>query len=414
MNKAGIFKSVTAFMLVLLLALPCAVMSQDGGYVAADENTGQVFRPEQLDQMLAPVALYPDALLAQVFTAATYPLDIVSADRFIREHPGLRGQALVEAAKDKDWAPSVKAMLQFPDVVAMMDNQLEWTTKLGDAFLAQQREVMDSVQRLRHKAYGQGKLASSKEQIVSVDPQTQIIIIEQANPDIVYVPVYDPMVVYGPWWYPGYPPDYCFYPGFVTGFFLPGFFVSFECGWRSWDCDWHRHNVNIHINNFNNFITHSFVRPQRFHVNNAGRASVSWRHNAQFRRGAGYRDYWTAQRFGGRQSVSIAGAGNLKTVRPPAAPVQRAEFRARPVNPPAVRPVMPARVLIPQVSREREGATIFSNIGRGGSERAASFRGQSSFQSIRSSAGGLRGGGGMSHGGEGVGRSGGEGRGGHR
>ena len=160
MKKIKRFKHITSCMLVLLLAIPFSAMSQPIEESMAAQTSEKFFKPEELEQMLAPIALYPDALLAQVFTAATYPLEVVEADRFVKENQGLKGEALLEAAKDMDWEPSVKAMLEFPDVLAMMDEQLEWTKKLGDAFLAQQSDCMDAVQRLRQKAYEQGNLVA--------------------------------------------------------------------------------------------------------------------------------------------------------------------------------------------------------------------------------------------------------------
>ncbi|MCX5707760.1 MAG: DUF3300 domain-containing protein [Candidatus Omnitrophica bacterium] len=190
-----LFKRITACALVFLLAVP----------FTAAQSSEKVFKQEELEQLLASIALYPDALLAQMLTAATYPLEVVAADRFVKENQGLKGEMLLEAAKDKDWEPSVKAMLEFPDVLAMMDEQLEWTKNLGDAFLAQQSDCMDAVQRLRQKAYAQGNLATTEKQVIRVEPQTQIIIIELASPEIVYVPVYDPAIIYGDWRYPAYP-----------------------------------------------------------------------------------------------------------------------------------------------------------------------------------------------------------------
>ncbi|MGE5197328.1 MAG: DUF3300 domain-containing protein, partial [Deltaproteobacteria bacterium] len=138
MKEIKLFKRIAACALVFLLAVPFTAMSDQIQENAAVQIPEQVFRPEELEQLLAPVALYPDALLAQVLTAATYPLEVVAADRFVKANQGLKGAALLEAAKDKDWEPSVKAMLEFPDVLAMMDEQLEWTERLGNAFLAQQ------------------------------------------------------------------------------------------------------------------------------------------------------------------------------------------------------------------------------------------------------------------------------------
>ena len=199
MRNTKMCKFIATCVFALLLACPLPAIAQQVVNTEWWVPSNQVFRPEELDQMLAPIALYPDALLAQVLAAATYPQSIASADRFVKDNPRVPGQALVDVARDTDWSPSVKAMLLFPDVLAMMDQHLDWTTNLGDAFLAQQRDVMDSVQRLRQMAYQQRRLMTTRESVVRFDQRTQVIFIEPANPQMVYVPVYDPEIVYGTW-----------------------------------------------------------------------------------------------------------------------------------------------------------------------------------------------------------------------
>ncbi len=162
------------------------------------------FRQEELDQMLAPVALYPDPLLSQILIASTYPLEVVQASRWSRANPGLRGQDAVSAAGEMDWDPSVKALAAFPQVLAMMDENIGWTERLGEAFLAQQAEVMDAVQGLRRRAEAAGNLRSTEQ--MRVARQGEVIYLEPPAPEIVYVPYYDPVVVYGPWRWPTYPP----------------------------------------------------------------------------------------------------------------------------------------------------------------------------------------------------------------
>ena len=277
MKKLKFFKQVTVCVLVLLLAMPLTLMAQIVEEGTSPQTSGYVFRQEELDQMLAPIALYPDALLAQILTASTYPIEVVAAARFLKANGGLSAEALLEAAQDKDWDPSVKALLEFPRVLTMMDEQIEWTSKVGDAFLAQQSDVMNSIQRLRQKAYAEGNLATTKEQVVNVEPQTEVIIIESATPYVVYVPVYDPRVVYGTWWYPDYLPYYFYLPRYVGAGFFAGIFIDLAWGWGSWGCDWYHRDVRI--------------REQ------------PWQHDPQHRRGVGYRDYSTAQRFGGQQRI---------------------------------------------------------------------------------------------------------------
>ncbi len=164
--------------------------------------------------MLAPIALYPDSLLAQIFMASTYPLEVVQADRWAKQNKNLTGDALTAALEKQPWDPSVKSLINFPQVLAMMSEKLDWTQKLGDAFLAQEKDVMASVQTLRKKAYDAGNLKTTKEQKVVVEQET--IVIESASPQVVYVPTYNPTVVYGTWAYPAYPPAY-YYPGICMG-----------------------------------------------------------------------------------------------------------------------------------------------------------------------------------------------------
>ena len=164
----------------------------------------RAYAQEELDQMLAPIALYPDAMLAQVLMAATYPPDVVEADRFVRQNPGLAGEALADAVEAMPWDPSVRALAQFPSVLAMMSERLDWTERLGDAFLAQRDQVMDTVQSLRARAWAAGNLYSNEQQQVVV--QDQVIAIEPVRPGYLWVPYYNPVVVFGTWWWPGYQP----------------------------------------------------------------------------------------------------------------------------------------------------------------------------------------------------------------
>ena len=164
----------------------------------------QIFKQEELDQMLAPVALYPDALLAQMLMASTYPLEVVEAGRWVNQHKGLSGAALQGALAGQPWDASVKSLCAFPQILNRMSRDLSWTQKLGDAFIDQQQQVMDTVQNLRRKAQAAGTLRSNAQQQVGTADDD--ITIEPANPQVVYVPTYDPTLVYGSWWWPGYPP----------------------------------------------------------------------------------------------------------------------------------------------------------------------------------------------------------------
>ena len=195
--------------IITLLVMPTGIMAQETG----DSAQGYKFSKEELTQMLAPIALYPDALTAQILMASTYPLEVVEAERWRSQDLQLQGADLDNALLDKSWDPSVKALCHFPDILKAMSDKLDQTRKLGDAFLGQEEEVLATVQELRNKAREQGHLNTTNEQKV-IDEEGNIKI-EPANPEVVYVPVYDPFYVYGPWWYPAYPP--------ITGTIRPGF-----------------------------------------------------------------------------------------------------------------------------------------------------------------------------------------------
>ena len=182
--------------------------------MAQEAGQAPVFKQEELDQILAPIALYPDSLVAQILMASTYPLEVVQADRFAKQNASLKGEALTKALEAQSWDPSVKSLVNFPQVLTMMSEKLEWTQKLGDAFLAQQKPVMDTIQSLRAKAQAAGNLKTTKEQTVIVEEK--IIKIEPASPQVIYVPAYNPTVVYGAWPYPAYPPYSYYPPGYVA------------------------------------------------------------------------------------------------------------------------------------------------------------------------------------------------------
>jgi len=182
---------------------------------------------EQLDSLVAPIALYPDPLLSQTLVASTYPLEIIQLQQWLEKHKDLKDKALAEAVQKEDWDPSVQAMASLPDVVKQLANNIKWTTDLGNAFLAQQGDVMDAVQRMRVKAKDAGNLKSSDQQKVEtkVVENKTVVVVEQANPQVVYVPSYNPVVVYGPPVYP-YPP--ITYP--PPGYYAAGMAISFGVG----------------------------------------------------------------------------------------------------------------------------------------------------------------------------------------
>ncbi|MEI6154935.1 MAG: DUF3300 domain-containing protein, partial [Deltaproteobacteria bacterium] len=231
--------------LVLFLAIPFGAFAQDTAPPAAPQ-----FKQEELEQMLAPIALYPDSLLVQILMASTYPLEIVEAARWADKNQNLKGDQLTAALEKQNWDPSIKSLINFPSVLTMMNDKLEWTQKLGDAFLAQEKGVMDTVQKLRAKAQAQGMLKSTDQQKVTTQAQT--IIIEPASPQVVYVPAYNPEVVYGPWMYPAYPPYPYYPPGAVIGAsavsFGLGVAVGAAWGYAAGSANWNHGNVNVNVN----------------------------------------------------------------------------------------------------------------------------------------------------------------------
>ncbi len=258
MNGDRFFTRALIGVIILVLVAPVGVFAQgnetnqqNNGTNQQSDETNKTFSQAELDSMLASIALYPDALLAQVLLASTYPDQVVEADRWLKEHQGLSKDELNAALDKMDWDLSVKALVPFPQVLAKMDEDLDWTSKLGKAFLAQEKDVMDSIQGLRAKAYAKGNLRTTEQQKVIVKGDNYEI--EPANPEEVYVPYYDPMAVYGSWWWPGYPP-YAFSPfwgpflawgpfGFGIGIGVGAFWGS---GWGSWN--WGRRDMNINAN----------------------------------------------------------------------------------------------------------------------------------------------------------------------
>lgn len=243
------------------LSPPLAAQSAAASTAVASES------PEQLQQLVAPIALYPDELLAQILAAATYPTQVVEADRWLQEHTSLKGQDLAKAVDEQAWDPSVKALTQFPSVLANMDKNLSWTSSLGQSYVDQPLPVMDAVQVMRRKAQLAGNLKSTQQETVKTKGET--IVVEPAQPDVVYVPEYDPWLVYGgalpiwPGWYP-YPGLYLAGPGFGFGVgFEVGLFGGIGWGWHHWGFDWGHRNI---VFNHNTYISHSntFVNRNTF------------------------------------------------------------------------------------------------------------------------------------------------------
>lgn len=286
-------KTATILRLILsLFFLPfltsCLILPPEPLQAWENEQPEQPeFSREELAQMLAPIALYPDVLLSQILMASTYPAEVTEANRWLRRNPGLKGDDLDDALMDMDWDPSVKAMCHFPSILALMSDRIGETTDIGNAFLAQEADVMDMVQELRASAHQHNNLVSNSRQRVIVDNDR--IIIEPANPSVIYVSYYDPVYVYGPWWYPAYPPRYWGPPGVVRierGIsYWPAFYFTFGT-WSYFD--WHRHYIHIDAGKRPRFVRH-----ERWYENH-GR----WEHSPHHRRGVVYRNKSTAWKYG--------------------------------------------------------------------------------------------------------------------
>jgi hypothetical protein len=367
---------VPAWGLAVSLALSVALRAQEPTQPAA-------FKNEELEQLVAPIALYPDALVAQILMASTYPLEIVQAARWSKANPNVKDKALEDAMQKESWDPSVKSLTAFPQVLAMLNEKLDMTQKLGDAFLGQQRDVMAAVQRLRAKAQAAGNLKSGKEQTVTTEQQngTTVIKVEPANPQVVYVPVYNPTVVYGPWPYPMYPPYYYYPPAYPPGGVFFSFSVGIIVGSALWGgCHWGGGNVYINHNNYNNF-------------NRTDIKGGDWQHRPEHRKGVEYRDQASRERFGGGQKPGVdtresfrgrAEAGRQDIARSGADQMMR-EGRGD------GRDLGASDRGIGGADRGGGRADAFDGVGRGSQTRDFSSRGASSRASA---AGGMRAGGG--------------------
>jgi len=279
-----LFRAGLTWLLAMMVALPLPGYPQGA-------PAPEPFKAEEIEQLVAPIALYPDPLIAQILMASTYPLEIVQAARWTKQNPKVTGKALEDALQQQTWDPSVKSLAAFPQVLTMLNEKLDMTQKLGDAFLGQQKEVMAAIQKLRGKAQAAGNLKSSKEQTVSSGQEggTTVIKIEPANPEVVYVPTYNPTAVYGPWPYPAYPPYAYYPPGYVPGAALFTFGVGMAVGAALWGgCNWGGGNVNVNVNKYNNF-------------NKTNIQNSNWQHNAEHRKGTQYRDGASQQKYGGGQ-----------------------------------------------------------------------------------------------------------------
>jgi hypothetical protein len=343
----------------LLLVILCALLTTQPAVsllharqstTAASPQASQKIPADQLDSLVAPIALYPDPMLAQVLAASTYPLEIMQLQQWLQKNPTLKDKALADAVMKQPWDPSVQALAGLPELVKRLANDIQWTADLGNAFLAQQSDVMDAVQRMRKKAQDKGTLKSSEQ--VKVETQViekkHVIVIEQSNPQIVYVPSYNPVVVWGPPVYPYYPYPPIYYP--PPGYYAAGMAVSWGVGFAmgafwggggwGYHAGWGHNDIDIDINNnFNrNSNRNTNINGGSRNQVNANRAGTGnkWQHNPQHRGGTPYSDRATANKFGGnargdslssrqssaRQQVSRQGgsvqSGNRGSSRPSA------------------------------------------------------------------------------------------------
>ncbi|MGB8278664.1 MAG: DUF3300 domain-containing protein [Methylovirgula sp.] len=360
--KAGLVRTIAAAFVAMILGASSALGQAPTPAPATSDQAASQLTPEQLDQMLAPIALYPDPLLAQVLMAATYPLEVVEADRWVQnpKNAAFKGDQLVEALKQQPWDPSVKSLVPFPQILRMMDNNLEWTERLGDAFLADQAGVMESIQRLRQRAKAAGKLSSTPQELVTMEEQA--ITIEPPGPEMVYVPLYEPSIPYGMWPYPACSPDYfpAFFDSAVIGDFgfcwLGVVVIAPLSGWNHWD--WVHHRIDIDR--------------ARFTALNRNRPPIggaTWEHNPSHRHGVPYRNPAVRNRFAGSQQ----------------SPEIRRSFRGYPTGAaPQVRAPAPAvrrpKVLTPPPTPR--SPPTFESFGRGSEVRMQTERGHASRMSM--------------------------------
>jgi hypothetical protein len=304
----------------LMLSLATyAAQAQDQPAAPADQAAApqQTLSPEALQSLVAPIALYPDSLLSQVLVASTYPLEIVEVQQWLEQHPTLKGQKLVDEAKKENWDPSIQALVPFADVVKRLNSDIRWTTDLGNAFLAQQGDVMAAVQALRQKAKNSGKLTDTpQEKVVVADQNGQSAIeIQPTDPQVVYVPTYDPGYFWGappplyPWpglYYPGIGLGWGWGPGINLGFYFGGC-----CGWGGWGWGFGWFGGGIYVNN-------SFFHRYGFADFHGGgfRGNSEWAHNPEHRGGVPYANRGVAARFGGENGMrGNAARPNAESVR---------------------------------------------------------------------------------------------------
>jgi len=384
MKKKKGYVILLVFVCIMSLMMPPCAYSQGTG-------PSKVFKAEELEQILAPIALYPDSLLTQVLMASTYPLEIVQADRWAKQNKNMKGDSLAKALEAQSWDPSVKSLVNFPQVLTMMSDKVDWTQKVGDAFLAQQKDVLGTVQKLRAKAQAAGNLKTTKEQVVKVEKE--IIIIEPASPQVIYVPAYNPTVVYGAWAYPAYPPAPVYPPGYVATTaavsFAAGAAVGAAWGYAWGNANWHGGDVNVNVNqnnSVNNNISRSKYANQYQGTGQPGQGQ--WKHDASHRGGVAYRDQATAKQYnraGSAQNVQNREAYRGKTGQGAGGVSQPAGAGARPGTMDRGGQAS-ARGGSPSPSTMQSGGrqSAFGGMDKGSTTKMQSNRGQVSRQNMSS------------------------------
>lgn len=396
-----------------VIAIASAVALLVTVHSVAYAQQDQPLAADQLDSLVAPVALYPDPLLAQTLAASTYPLEVIQLQQWMANNSYLRDQALADAVEKQPWDPSVQAMATFPDVVKLLSDNIAWMTDLGNAFLAQQGDVMDAVQRMRARAQSNGNLNTTPEQTVqmqTVEGGEQAILIEPANPEMLYVPAYDPTVVYGSSAY-AYPTLYYASPAYYRagGALAFGAGVALSAAWGGnwgYGCKWANGDININYNN--KYVSNSNKNRNINYGNRASQqpAGGTWQHNSQHRGGAPYADRRTANKYAARSGLQAAAAGTNRTFSGFYAGnpgINRAGGGAgfsNGVGAGASAPIRPGgvggdRIANRNVSPNLGAANAFGTAGfNGNSVRASSNRGNNSFGGAGAGRGARGGGGG--------------------
>ena len=308
------FRQSLSMICILLMAGLGSVAVAQGQGPAPTSGPAQALPPQQLDNLVAPIALYPDPLLGQVLAACTYPVELVEAQQWLQANGNLQGQQLMDAARQQNWDASVQALAAMPDVLAKLNQDIRWSTDLGNAFLAQPADVMAAVQRLRARAQSAGRLQSTQQETVSTENQNgqTAIEIQPADPQVIYVPTYDPAYVWGPPLWGAYPPlyypsyGYWFGPGINIGLCFGGWGGWGYGGWGwGWGPNWFGGGLFVNSFFFNHYGFH-----YGYGFGGGGyRGMTAWAHDPAHRMGAGYATSQLASRYGAASQAARLAAG---------------------------------------------------------------------------------------------------------